>query len=217
MVGIKKSIRLEGLVYGKGFELKQVITEFREEQKQRDGESAADRAREYERVSGVFENIISDRAKFNQGRYGKDAPRNKAKQSRLREEVERSEPRATGERRETQTIITRELNHSKSNIKDKLTRSDQGNHRELQSSERESQSSARERGDSDLEKIPLREYRPSTHPSNRNTLNVDRVETKRDTHRLKQSTKRREPRRIVLPRKTFERIYQIKRSTERGR
>jgi len=67
--GIKKPIRLEGLAYAKGFDTRELRQEFRAEQEKRAEKSTADRARDHERVSAVLESIISDRAKFNQGRY----------------------------------------------------------------------------------------------------------------------------------------------------
>ena len=210
MVGIKKPIRLEGLVYAKGFKLEQVIKEFREDEEQRARESAADRAREYERVSGVFENIISDRAKFNQGRYGKDAPRNKAKQSRLREELERSEPRDIGERRETQANSTREPNHAKSDIKDKLPRSDRGNNRELQSNTRESHPSIRKDGNRITEETYMDYFNLNNPHSNSNIRIMDRVATNQDTIRPKRNKKHKEPRKSILPRRRFNRIFEIR-------
>jgi len=71
--GIKKPIRLEGLAYGKGFDVRELRQELRAEQEARATQSPADRSREYERVSTVLENIIEDRAKFNQGRYIRSA------------------------------------------------------------------------------------------------------------------------------------------------
>jgi len=67
--GIKKPIKLEGLAYGKGFDVRELRQELRAEQERRAGESKEDRAKEYGRVSSVLENIITDRAKFNRGRY----------------------------------------------------------------------------------------------------------------------------------------------------
>jgi len=67
--GIKKPIRLEGLAYAKGFNVGELRQELRAEQESRARETTADRTREYERVSEVLEDIITDRARFNQGRY----------------------------------------------------------------------------------------------------------------------------------------------------
>lgn len=71
--GIKKPIRLEGLAYAKGFNVGELRQELRAEQESRARETTADRTREYERVSEVLEDIITDRARFNQGRYIGDA------------------------------------------------------------------------------------------------------------------------------------------------
>jgi hypothetical protein len=78
--GIKKPIRLEGLAYAKGFDVRELRQELRTEQEQRAGATKADRTREHERISNVFENIITDRAKFNQGRYIRDAKEYQPKQ-----------------------------------------------------------------------------------------------------------------------------------------
>jgi len=78
--GIKKPIRLEGLAYAKGFNVGELRQELRAEQESRARETTADRTREYERVSEVLEDIITDRAKFNQGRYIRDAKERQPKQ-----------------------------------------------------------------------------------------------------------------------------------------
>jgi len=96
--GIKKSIRLEGLAYGQGFDVGELRQELRAEQESRARETTADRTREYERVSGVLEGIISDRARFNQGRYTKST-----------EVRELQEQHTSRERREERHADTREL------------------------------------------------------------------------------------------------------------
>ena len=71
--GIKKPIRLEGLAYAKGFDVRELRQELRAEQESRAEKTTAERAREHERVSEVLESIIADRAKFNRGRYDQKA------------------------------------------------------------------------------------------------------------------------------------------------
>lgn len=80
--GIKKPIKLEGLAYGKGFDVRELRQELRAEQTQRAGQSTADRSREYERVSTVLESIIDGRATFNRGRYDQKAQHPKRQDER---------------------------------------------------------------------------------------------------------------------------------------
>jgi len=84
--GIKKPIRLEGLAYAKGFNVGELRQELRAEQESRARETTADRTREYERVSEVLEDIITDRARFNQGRYIGDAEERQQEQQDPRRE-----------------------------------------------------------------------------------------------------------------------------------
>jgi len=95
--GIKKPIRLEGLAYAKGFNAGELRQELRAEQEARVGETTADRTREYERISEVFENIITDRAKFNQGRYIRDAKERQPKQQDLSQEQQGVQRRGDAE------------------------------------------------------------------------------------------------------------------------
>jgi hypothetical protein len=78
--GFKKAVRLKGAYYEREFSVERVSKEVRAEQEARARPNQADRSREYERVSEVFENIITDRAKFNQGRYIRDAEEYQPKQ-----------------------------------------------------------------------------------------------------------------------------------------
>ena len=76
MDGIKKPIRLEGLAYERDFNIREVRKEFEREARVRASSTNKDRDKEVERIIGVFESIIADRAKFNQGRYTKRAKKN---------------------------------------------------------------------------------------------------------------------------------------------
>ena len=78
--GFKKAVRLKGAYYEREFSVERVSKEVRAEQEARTRPNQEDRTREYERVSEVFENVIEDRAKFNQGRYIRDAEERQQKQ-----------------------------------------------------------------------------------------------------------------------------------------
>ncbi len=102
--GIEKNIKLEGLAYERGFSSQQVVRELEAEQEQRASASEADRSREYERVSGVFENIIKSRATFNQERYQNDARRDAridAEEQRDNQAVEREQHQISERDRES--------------------------------------------------------------------------------------------------------------------
>ncbi len=71
--GFKKAVRLKGAYYEREFSVERVSKEVRAEQEARTRPNQEDRTREYKRVSEVLEDIITDRAKFNQGRYIRDA------------------------------------------------------------------------------------------------------------------------------------------------
>lgn len=66
---INKPIRLEGLAYEKGFDVRELREELTEDRAKRARESQADRDREYERISEVFERTISSRSEFNAEKY----------------------------------------------------------------------------------------------------------------------------------------------------
>ena len=79
LVSIKKPIRLEGLAYAKGFDVRELRQELRQEQKARIGANKEDRSREYERISEVFESVITGRAAFNRKRYKQRKSENQKK------------------------------------------------------------------------------------------------------------------------------------------
>jgi hypothetical protein len=78
--GFKKAVRLKGAYYEREFSVERVSKEVRAEQEARTRPNQADRNRELERINTVFEDIITDRAKFNQGRYIRDAKEHQPKQ-----------------------------------------------------------------------------------------------------------------------------------------
>lgn len=85
--GFKKAVRLKGAYYEREFSVERISKEVRAEQEARIRPNQADRSREYERISEVFEDIIADRVKFNQGRYIQPAEvREHQKQDRIREQ-----------------------------------------------------------------------------------------------------------------------------------
>jgi len=84
--GFKKSVRLKGAYYERKFSVERTSKEVRAEQEARIRTNQADRNREYERVSKVFENIIEDRAKFNQRRYIPNAEEHQQKQQNFKSE-----------------------------------------------------------------------------------------------------------------------------------
>jgi hypothetical protein len=95
--GFKKAVRLKGVYYEREFSVERVSKEVRAEQEARARPNQADRSREYERISEVFENVIEDRAKFNQGRYIRDADKHQPKQQDLSREQQRIQQRDSAE------------------------------------------------------------------------------------------------------------------------
>jgi hypothetical protein len=95
--GFKKAVRLKGAYYEREFSVERVSKEVRAEQEARARPNQADRAREHERISEVFENVIEDRAKFNQGRYIRDADKHQPKQQDLSREQQRIQRRDSAE------------------------------------------------------------------------------------------------------------------------
>lgn len=123
--GIKKPIRLEGLAYAKGFNVGELRQELRAEQESRVRETTADRTREYERVSEVLEDIITDRARFNQGRYLRSAkvPEQKERDTNeQRRDIQQADIRELSEReqRDVRKLSEREqrINEDKSQAMD---------------------------------------------------------------------------------------------------
>lgn len=98
--GIKKPIKLEGLAYGKGFDVRELRQELRAEQEQRAKATTADRAREHDRVHAVFENIVSDRAKYNRSRYDQKA-----------QQVTREDERSPSEHHQGRERSPKDLTH----------------------------------------------------------------------------------------------------------
>ena len=112
--GFKKAVRLKGAYYEREFSVERVSKEVRAEQEARARPNQADRTREYERISEVFENVIEDRAKFNQGRYIRGT-----KESELTERHPSEEQRRV-RRRDNEELSEREprVNEAKSQTVD---------------------------------------------------------------------------------------------------
>jgi len=87
--GFKKAIRLKGAYYEREFSIERVSKEVRAEQEARIRTNQADRNREYERISEVFESIIDSRAEFNRGRYDQKAQHTKNQDDRSPKEDHR--------------------------------------------------------------------------------------------------------------------------------
>ena len=87
--GFKKAIRLKGAYYEREFSIERVSKEVRAKQEARIRTNQADRNREYERISEVFESIIDSRAEFNRGRYDQKAQHTKNQDDRSPKEDHR--------------------------------------------------------------------------------------------------------------------------------
>jgi hypothetical protein len=178
--GFKKAIKLKGAIYEREFDLDRFNAEVERQKEQRATATPSHRRGEYERVSGVLESIIADRAKFNQGKYIRSpkvrehqeqhpSQERRGERSRDNGELQPSEPRANEAQSQTvdNTDSHRSVDSDRSYYRELLTgelrgqraRHPQPNRRRNQDSQTEQAEDRRELGESLQQRNSVEEER----------------------------------------------------------